>query len=149
MLIKQVLTLNPFKIRYKKNSVLLGKDDLSPIFATSLLRTFYSSSHWIQIIEICGATPGHLQFLPRYLLLMELQNRFTPNAEFRWRSFQTNKRGIIVVSRRYLKILNLCKIIVVKIAIWLYIRIPTILMQIVFRHNLYRYKSNSNSFFTI
>jgi len=33
MLTKQVLTLNPFKIRFKKTR--LGKDDLSLIFATS------------------------------------------------------------------------------------------------------------------
>ena len=66
---------------------------------------------------------------------------FTPNtAKFRWRCFQTNKplhlSEHLVLVVVYLKILNGCKIIV-KIAIWLYIRTQTILMQIIFGHNLY------------
>ena len=66
---------------------------------------------------------------------------FTPNtAVFRWR-FQTNKplpkSEHLVLVAVYLKILNVCKIIVVKIAISLYFRTQTISMQIVFAHNLY------------
>ena len=50
----------------------------------------------------------------------------------------------------YLKILNPCKIIVAKIAIWLYICTQTISMQIVSGTIFIQYKSNSNFiFFTI
>ena len=67
---------------------------------------------------------------------------FTLNtATFRRRCFQANKAlrksEHLVLVTVYLKILNACKTIVVKIAILLYICTQTISIQIVFGHNLY------------
>ena len=52
---------------------------------------FYLWPHWIPIIEIRGATPGHIRFLPRYLLLMKFSRFYSEPDAFRWRCFQTNK----------------------------------------------------------
>ena len=105
---------------------------------------FYLRPHWIQIIEIRGViNDGHLVIFGscQYMYIYywwSCRVGFTPNtATFRWRCFQTNKPlskwEHMVLVAVYLKILNTCKIIVVKIAIWLYIRTLTISMQIGFR----------------
>ena len=107
---------------------------------------FHLWPHWIQIIEIRGANNDwHLVIIGSCQDIYHWWSckvSFTPNTAepFHWRCFQTNKplpkSEHLVLVAVYLKILNACKIIVVKIAIW----------QFVILIRFLRSKSISNSF---
>ena len=112
------------------------KYKLQRYVARTMIAT-WSSSVLVKIFIIDGVAVG-----------------FTLNtATFRRRCFQANKAlrksEHLVLVTVYLKILNACKTIVMKIAILLYICTQTISIQIVFGHNLYDINQILICFFTI